>query len=425
MPRIGPLTRDQLAEFLPNHEAIKAFERMMQAVFEFSPGEIEEINRNIQDVAVTGSQSFAAATQANDEIGRALSMIDIINAQLSGGESSIGYVQPQSMPIDYIDFDRSSAASHRVGRVAWSYAADTLDIQHSGGVTQQVGAEVYVYGINKTGVTLTDGMFVAVDGVDPASNLPMIYPFLADGVENTSKTIGLLTQTLNDGDRGRVVTLGIVRGLDTTGTPYGETWLVGDVVYCSWTVAGQLTNINPYPPATTVSGGLVIKVDATDGAIYTRTSGFPSARYAVLSIGVTQTIAAANTAYAAVFTANNASSGIGLGTPASRIVFAESGLCTLNVTLQIDSNNASAKKFWIWFRKNGVDIANSSVTHTIADSQDVATLTRVFPVIIAPNDYVEVMYAANNTGVTIPATAATAFAPAAPALSCVVSQIVR
>ena len=42
---------------------------------------------------------------------------------------------------------------------------------------------------------------------------------------------------------------------------------------------------------------------------------------------------------------------------------------------------------------------------------------------LAANDYVEIMYAANDTNVTIDNVAATAFAPAAPAITLAVTQV--
>jgi len=47
MSRKRPLTRNQLAEFLPNHEAIKAFERIMDEVYDLLPTDVIAINQAI------------------------------------------------------------------------------------------------------------------------------------------------------------------------------------------------------------------------------------------------------------------------------------------------------------------------------------------------------------------------------------------
>lgn len=50
MARKNPLTRNQLAEFLKTPETIKAFERVMQEVFELTPAEFEELRQLIEDL---------------------------------------------------------------------------------------------------------------------------------------------------------------------------------------------------------------------------------------------------------------------------------------------------------------------------------------------------------------------------------------
>lgn len=50
MPRKNPLTRSQLALFLTSPEAIRAFERIMQEVYELTPAQLEEIRALIEDL---------------------------------------------------------------------------------------------------------------------------------------------------------------------------------------------------------------------------------------------------------------------------------------------------------------------------------------------------------------------------------------
>lgn len=50
MARKSPLTRNQLAEFLKTPESIKAFERVMQEVYELTPAEFEEIRQLVDDL---------------------------------------------------------------------------------------------------------------------------------------------------------------------------------------------------------------------------------------------------------------------------------------------------------------------------------------------------------------------------------------
>ena len=115
--------------------------------------------------------------------------------------------------------------------------------------------------------------------------------------------------------------------------------------------------------------------------------------------------------------------GISIGSPASRIVVSQSGLYHFNVTVQITSSNSSDKNVWVWFRKNGTDIPSTAriVTININTGYVPMPLSEFFS--LAANDYIEVMFAAGNTAITVDNVAATAFAPAAPAVVLAVTQV--
>jgi hypothetical protein len=91
--------------------------------------------------------------------------------------------------------------------------------------------------------------------------------------------------------------------------------------------------------------------------------------------------------------------------------------------VQISSSNASDKNVWVWYRKNGTDIPSTAriVTININNGYSPMALSEFFS--LAANDYIEVMYAASNTAITVDNVAATAFAPAAPAVVLAVTQI--
>ena len=103
----------------------------------------------------------------------------------------------------------------------------------------------------------------------------------------------------------------------------------------------------------------------------------------------------------------------------SRLVVAHSGLYEFNCAFQLASGSASTKNVWLWFRKNGVDVANSSFKVSLESNSALATPSRSMVFSLAANDYIELMWAADSTSVTLSPFAATAFAPAAPA--CIVS----
>jgi len=95
----------------------------------------------------------------------------------------------------------------------------------------------------------------------------------------------------------------------------------------------------------------------------------------------------------------------------------------LEAFVQITSGNSSAKNIWVWYRKNGVNITNSAriVTSDINNGYITAFLVR--DISLVASDYIELMYASSDTSISIASVGATAFAPAAPAVSISITQI--
>ena len=140
--------------------------------------------------------------------------------------------------------------------------------------------------------------------------------------------------------------------------------------------------------------------------------------------GVTtsQTAALANTAYALTYTPS-VESGISNGTPASRLVFAEAGEYMVSFSAQISSTSASTVNFWFWPRVNGVDVAGSTMKNALHQNGAVIVVSRTAIFDFAAGDYLEAMWAVDGTSGTLNASAATAFAPAAPASTMAITRL--
>jgi hypothetical protein len=82
-------------------------------------------------------------------------------------------------------------------------------------------------------------------------------------------TLGIATQDIDDGDDGYVTNFGLVRGINTTGSLYGETWVDGDILYVSSTITGGLTKFEPNEPNLKIQIALVIKANA-NGSMFVR-----------------------------------------------------------------------------------------------------------------------------------------------------------
>ena len=140
--------------------------------------------------------------------------------------------------------------------------------------------------------------------------------------------------------------------------------------------------------------------------------------------GVTtdQTAASTNTAYALTYTSSIAE-GIANGTPASRIVFEEAGEYMISFSAQISSTSSSTVNFWFWPRVNGSDVAGSTMKNALHQNGATLVVSRSVIFNFAAGDYLEAMWAVDSTSGFLDATAATAFAPAAPASTIAITRL--
>lgn len=135
-----------------------------------------------------------------------------------------------------------------------------------------------------------------------------------------------------------------------------------------------------------------------------------------------QTAASTNTAYALTYTSSIAE-GVTNGTPASRLVFAEAGQYMISFSAQIASTSSSTVNFWFWPRINGTDVTGSTMKNALHQNNSVLVVSRSAIFDVSAGDYLEAMWAVDSTSGFLDATAATAFAPAAPASTIAITRL--
>ncbi len=135
------------------------------------------------------------------------------------------------------------------------------------------------------------------------------------------------------------------------------------------------------------------------------------------------TPAAINTAYAILWDAISLNDGVSIGTPASRLVFASGGTFMLSFSVQITSSDASTKSLWFWPRINGVDIPNSTMKLTMHNNSETTVLSRTALFDVTAGDYLEAVYEADSTAVTLESAPAGTNAPATPSVLLAVTRI--
>lgn len=129
----------------------------------------------------------------------------------------------------------------------------------------------------------------------------------------------------------------------------------------------------------------------------------------------TQTAAAIDTPYPMQLNTTAESSQVAV-VSGSRITFNNRGTYNVQFSAQLDSTSGSSHRAYIWLRKNGVNVANSASVVSIQNSSAELVAAWNFIVTVLSGDYVEIMFAVDDTRVQIAAFPATAFAPAIPSV---------
>ena len=187
------------------------------------------------------------------------------------------YVTGSINDVEWIDFDTTHTTPTNVeGRLTWNDEDGTLNLGMKGGnVTLQVGQEQLVRVVNKTGGNLLESEYKVVrvrtqaEGGAQGQRLAVVNAQATNEI-NSSTTLGVVTENINVNQEGFVTTFGLVRGINTTGTLQGETWLDGDTLYLSPTVAGGLTKNKPISPNHLVIMGYVVYAHNNQGKIFVK-----------------------------------------------------------------------------------------------------------------------------------------------------------
>ena len=185
------------------------------------------------------------------------------------------------------------------------------------------------------------------------------------------------------------------------GTGFDE-YAVGDVLYADTT--STLARL-PKP---------------ADKAILTMTAaGMPAWKvpaYGSFYDTTDQTAAAINTAYAMTFNSTDLSNGVTIGTPTSRVIVYQAGIYNFQFSTQLDKSSGGVGLIFIWSRKNGVDVANSAGQLRIQGNNAELLAAWNWLIELEADDYVELMFAVDDTSVQIISEPASGVVPAIPSV---------
>jgi hypothetical protein len=303
------------------------------------------------------------------------------------------------------------------GILSYNAEEDTLDLQHQNGVVQQIGFETFMRCKNDTGTTIPNGTVVGFAGVNAEIK---VAPYIANAAANELFFVGVTTFDMADEAVGPVTVYGKLRGIDTTGG--AESWQVGDILYVSPTTAGALTKVRPTAPNVVIVVAAVLKVDAIAGELMVRPTVPMGLDYGVFDSTTDQTLSAIDTPTAVTYNNTLLSNGVTLSNN-SRLNVAQAGFYQVDVNVQLRSTNSSSKNFYLWLRKNGSNVADTTRIYTIAANAEDRIVTMTYKISLLATDYVEVFWAGSDTALLLDAVTGIGFAPNAPSAIVSVTQV--
>jgi hypothetical protein len=277
------LTRDQLAAFLTDQQQIRQFELLFSTVdelqvivgtdFEYQADTaaataneaLAQLSALAQDTAVEDSVLNAKVQQALDAIPRLAQALELLAAAPVIENNN-------SVVTDYIDFNTTTPSpAVKVGRMHWN-GGYTLNLEMTPNVNQAIGESQYYY--IKASAAIAKGQLVMFDGSVGASGVLKGKP--STGVTNGQLIMGVAAEAIALNGFGLVSSFGLVRGFNTTGTPYGEVWADGDILYYNPSFAGGLTkNIPAAPLPHIVVAAVVNASSAGAGSVFVRVQAEP------------------------------------------------------------------------------------------------------------------------------------------------------
>jgi len=153
---------------------------------------------------------------------------------------------------------------------------------------------------------------------------------------------------------------------------------------------------------------------------------FKLSRYGSFYSTATQTATTINTAKEVTLNTTDLSSGVFLsGSPQSRINVDTDGIYNLQLSIQLDKTAGGTAEFYIWFRKNGVDVTDSASQIRIQgnNAEIFSALNYFFS--LKAGDYVEIMFSVSDLSVELLAVPATAPHPGIPSIIVTVSNNIQ
>lgn len=250
-----PLTRQDLAKFLPDQRSIRAFEQLFDVV----PADILEVtlSAGIADAKATNAIAVAEGLKKLAELAALAPLPEKHN----------------SVNTDYLEFNRFANHALDKTQVGWGEENGTVEIGMGyDSVIQRVGLESY-YRIKASG-PISKGDLVMFTGAVGASGV--VTGARSTGIVDGQYIMGVATMDMATNEFGYVTHFGVVRGFRTNGASVGETWNDGDILWYNPSYPGGLTKFQPASPTPEIIACVVITASSgNNGSVLVRPTFMP------------------------------------------------------------------------------------------------------------------------------------------------------
>jgi len=143
-----------------------------------------------------------------------------------------------------------------------------LDYVPEGGGGTSYPENLFLTVVNKTTDNLLASQYKVLKVITAQGQRLAVDYALADSDANSADTIGVVYENINNNQTGRIINIGEITGINTTGSIQGESWSDGDSLFLSATIEGGITNIRPTAPNHGVRLGYVVYSHVNQGKIY-------------------------------------------------------------------------------------------------------------------------------------------------------------
>jgi hypothetical protein len=184
-----PITRAELARFLPNHAAIRAFEELFQTAGQLTPAQIEALQASIQEALIQADSAGAQAVAANgalDRIADALELLATAPRDTAPISDALDFLAlaPTATPLRrprYGTFFDTTTQTAAAINTAYSITFNNTDLSegvYRGGITSQIFVDtegVYNFQFSAqldkvSGGTGIYNIWPAINGADVANS---------------------------------------------------------------------------------------------------------------------------------------------------------------------------------------------------------------------------------------------------------------